>query len=128
MRGLRECCDLLRLLRATASAATHITVAASAASTTSTTAFAGTFVEFLAASTTTAARVFTLALRASAAHFRLAAAAGHYAHAAALLLGIRRAGTIARSERDLELIEFVPLGIGAIAIGNSQQFLHALAR
>ena len=71
-------------------------------------------------------QVFTL--RTSAAHFGLTAAAGHDAHAAALLLGIRRAGAIARSERDLEFIEFVPLGIGAIAIGDGQQFLHALAR
>lgn len=123
MRGLRECCGLLRLLRATASAATN-----SAASSTTTTAFAGTFVEFLAASSTTTARVFTLTLRASAAHFRLATAAGHYTHAAALLLGIRCAGAIAGSERNFEFVEFIPLGIGAITIGNSQQFLHALAR
>ena len=106
--------------------------------TTTTTTFAGTFVEFLATTTTTTAsaaatatatataQVFTL--RTSAAHFGLAAAAGHDAHAAALLLGIRRAGAIARSERDLEFIEFVPLGIGPIAIGDGQQFLHALAR
>ena len=124
---------LRRLLR---SAAAHITVATTAypATTTTTTTFAGTFVEFLAAATaaTTSAaasastQVFTL--RTSAAHFGLTAAAGHDAHAAALLLGIRRAGAIARSERDLEFIEFVPLGIGAIAIGNGQQFLHALAR
>ena len=124
------------------SAAAHITVAttaypAAATTTTTTTTFAGTFVEFLAtaatAATTTSAasasattQVFTL--RTSAAHFGLTAAAGHDAHAAALLLGIRRAGAIARSERDLEFIEFVPLGIGAIAIGDGQQFLHALAR
>ena len=122
------------------SAAAHITVAttaypAAATTTTTTTTFAGTFVEFLAAATTTTTttsaasattQVFTL--RTSAAHFGLAAAAGHDAHAAALLLGIRRAGAIARSERDLEFIEFVPLGIGAIAIGDGQQFLHALAR
>lgn len=111
-------------------AATHIAVTATTSTATATaTTLAGTFVEFLAA-TTTAARVFTLALRASAAHFGLAAtaAAGHYAHAAALLLRIRRAGTIARSKRDLEFIKFVPLGIGPIAIGDGQQFLHALAR
>jgi hypothetical protein len=125
---------LRRLLR---SAAAHITVATTAypaTTTTTTTTFAGTFVEFLAAATaaTTSAaasastQVFTL--RTSAAHFGLTAAAGHDAHAAALLLGIRRAGAIARSERDLEFIEFVPLGIGAIAIGDGQQFLHALAR
>ena len=123
------------------SAAAHITVATTAypaatTTTTTTTTFAGTFVEFLAAATAAAAsasasasastQVFTL--RTSAAHFGLAAAAGHDAHAAALLLGIRRAGAIARSERDLEFIEFVPLGIGPIAIGDGQQFLHALAR
>ena len=114
------------------SAAAHITVATTAYSaTTTTTTFAGTFVEFLAAATAATSasattQVFTL--RTSAAHFGLAAAAGHDAHAAALLLGIRRAGAIARSERDLEFIEFVPLGIGAIAIGDGQQFLHALAR
>jgi hypothetical protein len=123
---------LRRLLR---SAAAHITVATTTATASAaTTTFAGTFVEFLAATTTAAAstsaatttQVFTL--RTSAAHFGLAAAAGHDAHAAALLLGIRRAGAIARSERDLEFIEFVPLGIGPIAIGDGQQFLHALAR
>ena len=121
------------------SAAAHITVATTAypattTTTTTTTTFAGTFVEFLAATSSAAAsasaatttQVFTL--RTSAAHFGLAAAAGHDAHAAALLLGIRRAGAIARSERDLEFIEFVPLGIGPIAIGDGQQFLHALAR
>lgn len=109
------------------SAAAHITVATTATASAATTTFAGTFVEFLAA-TTAATQVFTL--RTSAAHFGLAApaAAGHDAHAAALLLGIRRSGAIARSERDLEFIEFVPLGIGPIAIGDGQQFLHALAR
>ena len=125
------------------SAAAHITVATTAypaTTTTTTTTFAGTFVEFLAAATaataaataatttTSSATTQVFTLRTSAAHFGLAAAAGHDAHAAALLLGIRRAGAIARSERDLEFIEFVPLGIGAIAIGNGQQFLHALAR
>jgi hypothetical protein len=123
---------LRRLLR---SAAAHITVATTTATASAaTTTFAGTFVEFLAATTAAASasasaaatQVFTL--RTSAAHFGLAAAAGHDAHAAALLLGIRRAGAIARSERDLEFIEFVPLGIGPIAIGDGQQFLHALAR
>jgi hypothetical protein len=120
---------LRRLLRSTTA---HITVATTATASAATTTFAGTFVEFLAATTTAAStsaattQVFTL--RTSAAHFGLAAAAGHDAHAAALLLGIRRAGAIARSERDLEFIEFVPLGIGPIAIGDGQQFLHALAR
>ena len=113
------------------SAAAHITVATTAYSaTTTTTTFAGTFVEFLAAATSASATTQVFTLRTSAAHFGLAAAAaaGHDAHAAALLLGIRRAGAIARSERDLEFIEFVPLGIGPIAIGDGQQFLHALAR
>ena len=120
------------------SAAAHITVATTAypattTTTTTTTTFAGTFVEFLAAATaatttTSSATTQVFTLRTSAAHFGLAAAAGHDAHAAALLLGIRRAGAIARSERDLEFIEFVPLGIGPIAIGDGQQFLHALAR
>jgi hypothetical protein len=127
---------LRRLLR---SAAAHITVATTTATASAaTTTFAGTFVEFLAATTAAASasasaasaatQVFTL--RTSAAHFGLAAAAaaGHDAHAAALLLGIRRAGAIARSERDLEFIEFVPLGIRTIAIGDGQQLLHALAR
>ena len=118
----------MRRLRAAATvtaiaAVTTISATASAAAT-----FARTLVEFLAATTTaaTAALVFTLALRASAAHFGLLAAA-HHAHAAALL-GIRRSGAIARSERDLEFIEFVPLGIRTIAIGDGQQLLHALAR
>ena len=119
----------MRRLRAAATvtaiaAVTTISATASAAAT-----FARTLVEFLAATTTaaaTAALVFTLALRASAAHFGLLAAA-HHAHAAALL-GIRRSGAIARSERDLEFIEFVPLGIRTISIGDGQQLLHALAR
>jgi len=116
----------LRRLRA---AATVTAIAAvTAISATASATFARTLVEFLAATTTaaTAALVFTLALRASAAHFGLLAAA-HHAHAAALL-GIRRSGAIARSERDLEFIEFVPLGIRTIAIGDGQQLLHALAR
>ena len=101
-------------------AVTTISATASAAAT-----FARTLVEFLAA-TTAAALVFTLALRASAAHFGLLAAA-HHAHAAALL-GIRRSGAIARSERNFKFVEFVPLGIGPISIGDGQQLLHALAR
>ena len=118
----------MRRLRAAATvtaiaAVTTISATASAAAT-----FARTLVEFLAATTTaaTAALVFTLALRASAAHFGLLAAA-HHAHAAALL-GIRRSGAIARSERNFKFVEFVPLGIGPISIGDGQQLLHALAR
>lgn len=121
MRGLRECCDLLRLLRATASAATN----SAAASTT--TAFAGALVEFLAAPATSTATPLIFALRASTTHLGLTT--GHHTQAATLLLlRIRRAGAIAGSERNFEFVEFIPLGIGAIAIGNSQQFLHALAR
>ena len=113
---------------ATVTAIAAVTAISATASASAAATFARTLVEFLAATTTaaTAALVFTLALRASAAHFGLLAAA-HHAHAAALL-GIRRAGAIARSERDLEFIEFVPLGIRTIAIGDGQQFLHALAR
>ncbi|MFZ9150495.1 MAG: hypothetical protein ACO22T_04900 [Burkholderiales bacterium] len=119
----KYCCGLLRrLLAATTVAAIAAVTTIPAASAAAT--FTRTLVEFLA--TSTAALVFTLALRASAAHLGLLAAA-HYAHAAALLW-IRSAGAIARSKRDLEFIEFVPLGIRAIAIGDGQQLLHALAR
>jgi len=37
-------------------------------------------------------------------------------------------GRLPEDKRDLEFIEFVPLGIRAIAIGDGQQLLHALAR
>jgi hypothetical protein len=115
---------------ATVTAIAAVTAISATASASAAATFARTLVEFLAATTTAAATatalVFTLALRASAAHFGLLAAA-HHAHAAALL-GIRRSGAIARSERDLEFIEFVPLGIRTIAIGDGQQLLHALAR
>jgi hypothetical protein len=113
------------LLTATTGVAT---IAAVATSTATTPALAWTFVEFFTATpaTASAATTLILTLRTSAAHFGLLAAA-HHAHASALL-GIRRAGAIARSERDLEFIEFVPLGIRTIAIGDSQQLLHALAR
>lgn len=44
-------------------------------------------------------------------------------HRAALWFG--RAGAIPRCERDFQFVKFVPLGVGAIAVGNGQQFLHA---
>jgi hypothetical protein len=75
-------------------AATHIAVAAATTSASAAPTLAGTFVEFFPAAAATTALVFTLTLRTSAAHFGLAAAAAHHAHAAALL-GIRRTGTIA---------------------------------
>jgi hypothetical protein len=105
------------------SATAGIPVTATTASASAAT-FARTFVEFLAptsAASTSAALVF--ALRTSAAHFGLLAA-GHHPHTAALL-GIRRAGAVARSKS--KFIKFVPLGIGPIAIGDGQQFLHTLA-
>jgi hypothetical protein len=107
------------------SATAGIPVTATTASASAAT-FARTFVEFLAptsAASTSAALVF--ALRTSAAHFGLLAA-GHHTHTAALL-GIRRAGTVARSKSNFKFIKFVPLGIGPIAIGDGQQFLHTLA-
>ncbi len=117
------CSGLLR--RLLWSATTGIPV--SAAAPTTATTLAGTFVEFLAPSTTSApaSAALVLALRTSTAHFGLLPA-GHHAHAAALLR-IRRAGAVARSERDFEFVEFVPLGIGPIAVGDGQQLLHALA-
>jgi len=122
LRGPENCCRRLlrRLLR---SAATGIAVTATTAS--AATTFARTLVEFLAAATAATALVFALTLWATAAHFGLLAA-GHHAHATTLLR-IRRAGAVARSERDFEFVEFVPLGIGPIAIGDGQQLLHALA-
>jgi len=119
-----------RLLRRLLTAATGVAAISAVATTTATTtALARAFVEFFTAtaSTTTSATPLIFALRTSAAHLGLLAT-GHHAHAAALLLGVRRAGTITRGERDFEFIEFVPLGIGPIAVGDGQQFLHALAR
>jgi hypothetical protein len=113
------------LLTATTGVAT---IAAVATSTATTPALAWTFVEFFTAApaTASAATTLILTLRTSAAHFGLLAA-GHHAHAAALLLGVRRTGAIARGERDFEFIQFVPLGIGPITVGDGQQLLHALA-
>jgi hypothetical protein len=85
-------------------------------------------VEFLAptsAASTSTSAALVFALRTSAAHFGLLAA-GHHTHTAALL-GIRRAGTVARSKSNFKFIKLVPLGIGPIAIGDGQQFLHTLA-
>jgi len=98
------------------------------ATTASAATFARTFVEFLAptsAASTSTSAALVFALRTSAAHFGLLAA-GHHPHTAALL-GIRRAGTVARSKSNFKFIKFVPLGIGPIAIGDGQQFLHTLA-
>ena len=103
-------------------------IAAVATTTATATSLARAFVEFFTAAPATAsATTLILTLRTSAAHFWLLAT-GHHAHAAALLLRVRRTGTVARGERDFEFIEFVPLGIGPIAVGDGQQFLHALAR
>jgi hypothetical protein len=111
------------LLTATTGVATIAAVATSPAP-----ALARAFVEFFTAApaTASAATTLILTLRTSAAHFGLLAA-GHHAHAAALLLGVRRTGAIARGERDFEFIQFVPLGIGPITVGDGQQLLHALA-
>lgn len=103
----------------------RLLTAAVAAIATATTApaFARTFVKFLAAATATL--IFALTLRPSATHFGLLATT-HHAHAAALLW-IGGARPVARSQRNFKFIKFVPLGIGPIAIGDGQQFLHALA-
>ena len=122
-----EYCD--RLLRRLLTAAAGVAPIAAVATATAT-ALARALVEFFTAAPATAtasAATLILTLRTSTAHFGLLAT-GHHAHAAALLLGVRRTGTIARGERDFEFIEFVPLGIGPIAVGDGQQFLHALAR
>jgi hypothetical protein len=122
--------ELLRLRRSTAAtvavAATITTVAWITTSTTAT-AFAGTLVEFFAATT---ARAFVLALRTITATTGLL----HTAGAAAVLalvdgagLWFRRAGAIARSECDFEFVKFVPLGVGTVAIRDRKQFLHARA-
>jgi hypothetical protein len=118
---------LRRLLWSAAAGITVTTTTASASAAT----FARTFVEFLAptsaasTSSTSTSAALVFALRTSAAHFGLLAA-GHHTHTAALL-GIRRAGTVARSKSNFKFIKFVPLGIGPIAIGDGQQFLHTLA-
>lgn len=109
------------------SATAGIPVTATTASASAAT-FARTFVEFLAptsAASTSTSAALVFALRTSAAHFGLLAA-GHHPHTAALL-GIRRAGAVARSKSNFKFIKFVPLGIGPIAIGDGQQFLHTLA-
>jgi len=117
-----------RLSRLRRSTATTVTVAATIAgiATTTAPAFAGPFVEFFAA---TAARPFILALRTIAAtRLHAAGAAGVLALMDGAGLRLRRAGAIARSECDFELVEFVPLGIGTVAIRDRKQFLHARAR
>lgn len=111
-------CLLWRLLR---SATARIAVA----TTTATAAFARTLVEFFAAPATSTRTLVLALLRAPATHLGLLAAA-HNTHAAALL-GVRGTGAIAGSKCDLEFIEFIPLGIGPIAVGDGQQLLHALA-
>jgi len=107
----------------TATAAPAISHASGAAATTA--AFAGAFVKFLAAT------AWILALRSAATTARLLHAA-----AAGVLTGLvpqtrlrfGRAGAVAGGQRDLEFIQLVPFGVGTIAIGNGQQFLHAGAR
>jgi len=122
---------LLRLRRSTATTVTvaTVTVAATIAGIAATTApaFAGPFVEFFAATT---ARPFILALWTIAATGLLhaAGAAGVLALVDGAGLRFRRAGAIARSECDFKLVEFVPLGIGTVAIRDRKQFLHARAR
>lgn len=108
---MRRVVCLLRLLRW--NTATRATTAA---------AFAGAFVEFFA---TTTARPLVLRTTA-AAGLRHASCAAHVLALVVLpRLRIRRAGTIAGCQGNLEFVEFIPLGIGAIAIGDRQQFLHA---
>ena len=44
------------------------------------------------------------------------------------ITGLAIAGlAVARGQLDFEFVEFVPLGFGALAVGNGQQFLHAAA-
>lgn len=121
---------LLRLRRSTAAAIAIAIATVPGIATTSATAatFARTFVEFFSATT---ARTFVLALRTVTATTGLLHAAG----AAAVLalmdgarLRFRRAGTVARGECNFEFVEFVPLGIGTVAIRDRQQFQHARAR
>lgn len=111
------------LLRWRSTAAAISTIPGIAAAT-ATTAFAGPLVEFFAAAT---ARPLVLALRTITAAGLL-----HAAGTATVLALVNRAGlrfrrtrAIARSECDFELVEFVPLGVGTIAIRDRQQFLHA---
>jgi hypothetical protein len=89
--------------------------------TTAATAFSRALVEFLA--TTAAATgilVLTLAL--------LAAAAGILPLVQGAALRLRRTRAVARGKRDLEFVEFIPLGVGTVAVRYGQQFLHARPR
>ena len=107
------------------------TIAGIAATATTATAFAGPLVEFFTAATTTrAARTFVLALRTAAATRLLhaAGAAGVLALMDRARLRFGRAGTVARSECDFELVELVPLGVGTVAIRDRQQFLQTCPR
>src|SRR5690606_15096619 len=71
-----------------------------------------------------AAALRTLATTALAA--RLAASATVAIDCRTAAIG--RADTVARGEHDLEFVQLVPLGIGALAIGNGLQRLHAGTR
>jgi flavin reductase (DIM6/NTAB) family NADH-FMN oxidoreductase RutF len=110
--------------------AAAIATVSSIATTAAATAFAGSLVEFFAATT---ARPLVLALRTATttAATRLLHATG----AAAVLalmdrarLWFGRAGTVTGGERDFELIELVPLFVGTVAIRDRQQFLQARPR
>jgi hypothetical protein len=115
-RGLHRIAgQLLRRL-----AATNSTTAA----TTSTAAFARTFVELLAS----AAGILVLALVLRGPATGLAAAAGILPLVQGTALRLRRTRAVARGERNLEFVEFIPLGVGAVAVRYGQQFLHARPR
>lgn len=107
---------LLRRLTATTTGIATVTAAATAA-------FAGAFMEFFAAAARILVLPRTLSLRPSAAGLGTATA-GILPLVHRTALRFRRAGTVARCQGNFKFIEFIPLGVGAIAVRNGQQFLH----
>ena len=97
-----------------------------AATAATTAAFARAFVELLA--TTAGILVLSLTLPLLGPAAGLAATAGILPLVQGAALRLRRTRPVARGERDLEFVEFIPLGVGAVAVRYGQQFLHARPR
>lgn len=116
-RQARRAAGLLR------SATTAIAAVPGVPSTAATT-LAGPLVEFFA----TARFVLSLGTVVVAGLLHASGAAAVLALMDGAGLRIRCAGAITRSKGNFELIELVPLLVGAVAVGDRQQFLHARPR
>jgi len=108
--GIMSCLLLRRRLAATAATAT---------------AFSGALVEFLAAAT---AGILVLTGTLLGPATGLATSAGILPLVQGATLRFRRTRAVARGKRDLEFVEFIPFGVGAVAVRYGQQFLHACPR